>query len=186
MLNKTLKTPLMLALVLLVACSERLVVRTDFDKSISVQRLTAYNWSPQREIESRNNPLYYNELNDKRIRTAVDTHMANKGYLLDTNAPLMLIHYHFTVEELSTFRPEEFGYNYNRYWLDQRANLVRYSQGTLFIDFMDADNCNLIWRGWTSSVLDESRMMDEELLNRAVNEIMARFPDSAAKELVTP
>jgi len=167
-------------------CSNELVVRTDFDKSVSIQRLTEYNWLGQHDIESRNNPLYYNELNDKRIKTRVDALMKGKGYILSTSEPKMLLHYHFAVEERSTLRPEEMGYNYNRYWIEQRTNLIRYSEGTLIIDFMDATNCTLIWRGWATSVLDESRMMNEDLLNRAVDDILKRFPDSAEKEIMTP
>jgi hypothetical protein len=167
-------------------CSNELVVRTDFDKSVSIQRLTEYSWLGQHDIESRNNPMYYNELNDKRIKTRVDTHLKEKGYVLSTSEPKMLLHYHFAVEERSTLRPEEVGYTYNRYWHEQRIDLVRFSEGTLIIDFMDATNCNLIWRGWATSVLDDSRMMDEDLLNRAVDDILERFPDSAEKELNTP
>jgi hypothetical protein len=171
--------------VLVTGCSHELRVRTDFDKSVSIQRLTEYDWLGQHEIESRNNPLYYNELNDKRIKTRVDGLMKNKGYILSSSEPKILLHYHFAVEERSVYRPDEFGYSYNRYWLDQRVNLIRYAEGTLIIDFMDAANCNLIWRGWATSVLDDSRTMNEDLLNRAVDDIMKRFPDSAAKEMFT-
>jgi len=171
--------------VLTLGCSNELTVRTDFDKSVAIQRLTEYSWLGQHDIESRNNPLYYNELNDKRIKIRVDELMKGKGYVLSTE-PKMLLHYHFSVEERSILRPEEVGYTYNRYWLEQRTNLIRYSEGTLIIDFMDATNCNLIWRGWATSVLDDSRMMNEDLLNRAVDDILKRFPESAEKEMITP
>lgn len=172
--------------ILIAGCSNELIVRTDFDKSVSVQQMIEYNWLGQHDIESRNNPLYYNELNDKRIKNRVDAQMKVKGYILSTTEPKMLLHYHFAVEERSMYRPEEFGYIYNRYWLDQRINHIRYAEGTLIIDFMDATNCNLIWRGWATSVLDDSRTMNEDLLNRAVDDILKHFPESAAKEMITP
>lgn len=177
---------LILVNLLLAGCSNQLVVRTDFDKLVSVQQMTEYNWLGQHDIESRNNPLYYNELNDKRIKDRVDARMKAKGYILSTTKPKILLHYHFSVEERSVYRPEEYGYAYNRYWLDQRVNLIRYAEGTLIIDFMDATNCKLIWRGWATSVLDESRTMNEDLLNLAIDEILKRFPESAAKEIITP
>ena len=177
---------LLLVFSLTAGCSNEIIVRTDFDKSVSIQRLTQYNWLGQHEIESRNNPLYYNELNDKRIKDEVNRQMAAKGYSISDTDPKMLIHYHIAVEERSMVRMDELSYSYSRYWLDQRANLVRYSEGTLIIDFMDATNCSLIWRGWATSVLDDSRTMDEELLRKAVHDIFKRFPDSAAKEVATP
>jgi Domain of unknown function (DUF4136) len=181
------KSKLLLLLVLLCAgCSNEIIVRTDFDKTVSIQKLTHYKWHEQRDIEAGNNPLYYNQLNDKRIRDEVDKQMSAKGYVLsETNAQL-LIHYHVAVEERSTFRPEESGYNYSKYWVDRQASLVRYSEGTLIIDFMDVTNCNLIWRGWATSILDNSRIMDEALLRKAVDDIFRKFPESAAKEIVTP
>lgn len=167
-------------------CSNEIIVRTDSDKSVSIQRLTTYNWLPRHDIESRNNPLYYNELNDRRIKDEVDKQMTLKGYAFSKNEPKMLIHYHIAIEERSVVRMEELSYGYSKYWLDQRANLVRYSEGTLIIDFMDASNCNLIWRGWATSILDDSRTMNEDLLREAVDDIFKRFPDSAAKEMATP
>lgn len=179
-----------LSFVLLVAlatgCSNEIIVRTDFDKTVSIQRLTQYNWLGQPAIESRNSPLFYNELNDKRIKDEVNKQMAVRGYVISENEPKMLIHYHIAVEERSVVRMEDLSYGYSRYWFEQRANLVRYSEGTLIIDFMDAANCNLIWRGWATSVLDDSRMMNEELLRKAIADIFKRFPDSAAKEVATP
>lgn len=179
------RVTLIFLVALVTSCSNQIIVRTDFDRSVSIPRLTNYNWLSQQEIENRNNPLYYNELNDKRIKDEVNKQIALKGYVLSETQPEMLIHYHITVEERSVVRPEEYGYSYSRYWLEQRANLIRYSEGTFIIDIMDATNCNLIWRGWATSVLDDSRVMNEELLRRAVDDIFRRFPDSAAKEIST-
>lgn len=168
------------------ACSSEIVVRTDFDRSVSVQKLTEYAWLAQHDIESRNNPLLYNELNDKRIKDEVNRQLTAKGYVLSEAAPKFLVHYHITVEERSVVRPEEFGYTYGKYWLEHRTDLIRYAEGTLIIDIMDATNCALLWRGWATSVLDDSRVMNEELLMRAVRDIFKRFPESAAREAVTP
>jgi hypothetical protein len=168
------------------ACSNEIVVRTDFDKSVSIQKLTEYKWHEQRDIEAGNNPLYYNQLNDKRIKDEVDRQMMQKGYVLSDTDPQILIHYHIAVEERSIVRPEESGYSYSRYWLDRQVNLIRYAEGTLIIDFMDVTNCHLIWRGWATSILDDSRTMNETLLRKAVDDIFKRFPDAAAKEMITP
>ena len=176
---------LSLFVVIASACSSDIIVRTDFDKSVSVQRLTEYGWLGQHDIESRNNPLLYNELNDKRIRDEVNKQLKAKGYVFSETAPKMLVHYHVTVEERSVIRPEQFGYSYGRYWQDQRADLIRYAEGTLIIDLMDATNCNLLWRGWATAVVDDSRVMKEELLRRAVTDIFKRFPESAVMEMTT-
>ncbi|MFM7430038.1 MAG: hypothetical protein ACKO1F_09080 [Flammeovirgaceae bacterium] len=43
-------------------------VRSDYDKDINLNLYKTYSWLPVKEIESKNNPLVYNELTDKRIK----------------------------------------------------------------------------------------------------------------------
>lgn len=172
-------------LLLLVACSPEFQVYTDHDRSIDIQRLTNYDWLPVQQIESKINPILFNELNDKRIKTAVDRQLAAKGYLKSPASAQIIIHYHIIVENKSTLAPEPYGYNYGQYWLDKEFEARRYNEGTLIIDFMDSRNCELIWRGWAVSILDRE-MISEQLINQAVDEIFKTFPISAAKEVTLP
>ncbi len=98
---------LLLLVVLITGCSNEIIVRTDFDKSVSIQRLTEYKWLGSHDIEIRNNPLYYNELNDKRIKEEVNKQLALRRLYTFRKAPKLLIHYHIAVEERSVVRMEE-------------------------------------------------------------------------------
>ena len=168
----------------LTSCSSGIIVRTDFDKSIEIHRRTNYDWLPKKEIESRNSPLLYNELNDKRIKTAVDAGLSQKGYVIDIGEPEFLIHYHITIEERAqAVETESYGYSYGPFWRNNQTDVRRYKEGTLILDFMDATNCQLIWRGWAVSILDEDRLVSEELINEAVISILERFPVSAEHEI---
>jgi hypothetical protein len=169
----------------LLSCSADLQVFTDFDKNVSIQRLTNYDWLSVQQIESRNNPILFNELTDKRIKAAVDKQLKDKGYVKSEENAQMILHYHITVENKASVRIEPFGYNYGRYWLKNELDSYRYDEGTLIIDIMDARNCDLVWRGWAVSVLHES-IIDEKLINQAVEKIFMQFPISAAKEITLP
>lgn len=172
-------------LLLLFSCSNELRVHTDFDRSVSIQRLTNYDWLSLNQIESRNNPILLNELTDKRIKAAVDLQLKEKGYVKSETSAQMIIHYHIIVENRTGSPTEPIGYSYGRYWLDKELDSYRYEEGTLIIDFMDSRNCDLIWRGWAVSVLDED-VITEELINEAAAEIFKKFPTSAAKEVTLP
>lgn len=172
-------------LLFLFSCSDELRVHTDFDRSVSIQRLTNYDWLPVNQIESRNNPIFYNELTDKRIKTAVDTQLKEKGYVRSETSFQLIIHYHIIVENKTSISTEPYGYSYGQYWLDKEFDTRRYDEGTLIIDFMDSRNCDLVWRGWAVSVLNED-VITEELIDKAVAEIFKRFPISAAKEVTLP
>jgi hypothetical protein len=174
-----------LLLLLLSACSNELRVYTDFDRSVSIQKLTSYDWLPVNQIEARNNPILLNELTDKRIKKAVEAQLEEKGYVRSETSAQMIIHYHIIVENKASVSTEPYGYNYGHYWLDKELDSYRYNEVTLILDFMDSRNCDLIWRGWAVSILDEEAI-SEALINQAVAEIFQQFPVSAAKEVTLP
>lgn len=174
----------LLLVCVLSSCSNELRVYTDFDHSVSIQRFTRYKWLTAQQIEARNNPLNLSELTDRRIKGAVDAQLKEKGYIKSDTAQIIL-HYHVTVENKTTVRPEPFGYNYGHYWVENELDTYRYREGTLIIDFMDSENCNLIWRGWAVSVIDDE-VISEEMIDKAVVEIFKKFPMSAAKEVTLP
>lgn len=167
----------------LAACSGQLQVSSDFDRDVEIHRFTTYTWLDAKAIEQRNDPLNYNELTDKRVKLAVDKQLKDKGYGLMPDSAQLIVHYHITVEDRVVIRPEPFGYSYGNYWTENRRSAVRYKEGTLIVDFMDSKNRNLIWRGWAVSVVNEDRMITEEMINHAVTKIFERFPSSIAKEV---
>ena len=170
----------LLVILVLTSCSSDIVVRSDFDKSSEILTYSRYGWLKQEEIESRNSPLTYNELNDKRIKTAVDAGLAEKGYDLNTSDPQFLVHYHITIEERSQLiETEPYGYSSGQFWRNSHTEVRRYQEGTLILDVMDADNRELIWRGWAVSILDDRKLVTEELINEAVTEMLERFPSTA-------
>lgn len=175
-----------LLLLILSACSHELRIYTDFDRDIEIHRLPNYQWLDAKSIESRNDPIHVNELTGKRIKAAVDKQMYQKGYTRSDSGAQIVVHYHITVENRVAFRPEPLGYNYSRYWVENRSDAYRYREGTLILDFMDSRNCDLIWRGWAVSILDDNKPVDEELINQAVEEIFMAFPTCYVKEMKEP
>ncbi|HZY82570.1 MAG TPA: DUF4136 domain-containing protein [Cyclobacteriaceae bacterium] len=176
------KYTILVLIALFASCSNNIIVHTDFDRSVEIHRLTNYSWLGNKNIELRNNPLYINELTDKRIKDAVGRELAEKGYVFSEQAAQVIVHYHIVIEDKAAVRTEPYGYFYTPYWMSNGAETVRYQEGTLIVDFMDTRNCNLIWRGWAVSVLDEQKLITEDLINRAVSEIFRKFPTSAVKE----
>ncbi|MBS1976788.1 MAG: DUF4136 domain-containing protein [Bacteroidetes bacterium] len=166
---------------LLVGCSNEIIVRTDYDKTISLSNCKTYQWLPSKDIEMRNNPVYYNELSDKRIKSSVDEELQRKGFRLVEEKPDLIVHYHIVIEDKSMVRTDPYGYYYGSYWMTNQKNLYEYREGSLLIDLMDASNKSLVWRGWAVSILDDSREMPEQLLKNAIVKIFSQFPPGEAK-----
>ncbi len=173
-----------LILLICFSCSERIVVRRDFDKSVEIHRSSTYSWLEKKQMEDRNNPLVYNELNDKRVKQAVDEQLLAKGYQLKPEGSELIVHYHIVIDDKTAVYTDPYGYYYNNYWMMRRTDVYRYREGTLIIDFMDSRNCELIWRGWATSILQDDEV-SEAKIREAVQKIFQQFPESAVREAAT-
>ncbi|HEU5290442.1 MAG TPA: DUF4136 domain-containing protein [Cyclobacteriaceae bacterium] len=167
---------LLIALYGLISCSStQMSVHSDIDPDYDLWTYKTFNWGRKIDIEAGRNPLYYNELNDKRIKAAVNQELTARGYSFTESDPELIVHYHIIVDDRSVVRTEPYGYNYGPYWTTMKSNIYAYHEGTLIIDLMDKKSNNLIWRGWAVSVIDEVEEVDD-LIKIAVGKIFKKFP----------
>lgn len=162
----------------IMSCSDQIRVRSDYDAEVDLTKFKTFNWLPAKEIESKNNPLLLNELTFKRLRKAIDQQLALKQVQFSDSNPALLVHYHIIVDNRTAIRPAVYGYNYGAYWMRNQVDAYQYREGTLIIDLMDASNRNLLWRGWGTSVMDDTIDLTEEQINGAVAKILKSFPPS--------
>jgi Domain of unknown function (DUF4136) len=176
-MKKMLLLPLAL-MAFFISCGPTVRVFSDYDKDVNITAFKTYAWLDAKAIEGKGiNPIYYNELNDKRIKTAINTEMTARGYrLLDNNAELEL-HYHIVVEDKTTVTNEPWSYNFSPYWINRRVNVYQYREGTLIVDMMDKKTNMLVWRGWATDVITQSAAKDPQTaITKAVQAIYKKYP----------
>lgn len=168
------------AVALFAACSPEIHVRTDFDPDYDLWNYKTFDWGKKVNIEEGLNPLHYNELNDKRIKSAIKSQLTARGYQLSDVNPDLLLHYHIIVTDKSAVTTTPFGYNYSDYWMRTETNIYTYREGTLILDLMDSKTHNLIWRGWAVSALETPYSQEEidRLIKKVVSKIFKKFPDN--------
>lgn len=162
-----------------VSCSS-VKVHTDYDKDTNINDYQTFQWLPFNEIEGKGlNPLYYNELNDKRIKAAVDKQLIARGYTKATTSGQLVLHYHIILEAKATpITLDSDDHQYSPQWSKRNVDVYQYTEGTLIIDLMDQDKNMIVWRGWIIGVVDASNMVNsEEAINKAVDLIFEKFPD---------
>ena len=168
---------LLFILSIFAACSPQIKVYSDRDPDYDLNAYSTFDWGQKGNVEEGKNPLHYNELNDKRIKAAVQEHMMEHGYQLTSEAPDLILHYHIIVDDQSVVATEPYGYRYSAYWTKTQTNVYAYRQGTLIIDIMDGKSNNLIWRGWAVAAIDDiDPTKVEELIKAAVARIFTKFP----------
>jgi hypothetical protein len=167
-------------LFILTGCSG-IIVNSDYDRDVNMKPYNTYAWAESKDIEAKNNPLYYNELSDKRIKTEVDKQLKKRGYVLSAENPQLTLHYHILIEDQTELRHDPY-VPYGSYWMQPHVNYYRYNEGTLIIDFMETKTNNLAWRGWASSVLGANRELNEALIKEATTQIFKIYPYKANQE----
>jgi len=160
---------------LLTGCGPASQVFTDYDRSVNMGDYHTFGWLPANALEGRENPLFHNELNDKRIKQAVARELESRNYKYSEN-PELVIHYHIILEDKTVVYNDPYGY-YGPYWMRTQVDVYQYKEGTLVIDLMDAKTDNLVWRGWmTAFVKNRNPEKMEESINTAVRMIFSQYP----------
>jgi len=167
-----------ISILFLTACSQQIIVHTDFDPDYDLGTYKSFDWGEKVKIEEGRNPLHYNELNDKRIKKAVQEQLTRRGYKHIAESPDLILHYHIIVKDQSVVATEPFGYSYGPYWNRMNTNVYSYKEGTLILDLMDRKTNNLIWRGWAVTDVNESYSPQEieEIIQKVVSKIFRKFP----------
>ncbi len=181
---------LFLAAILLTGCSPQFRVYSDMDPDYDLWTYKSFDWGKQVDIEAGRNPLQYNELNDKRIRTAVQEQLQARGYVSVKDESELIIHYHIIVDNKSVVTPDPYGYRYSSYWMRSGVNVYHYREGTLILDLMERSTKNLIWRGWAVANIDEIDPQHvDQVIRQAVEKIFLKFPakpgSSASNEILS-
>lgn len=166
----------LLLLVLAAACSQKFQVYTTADEDYDIRLFSKYRWEPMPDIEAGKNPLYYNEMNDKYIRAAVDANLADRNYRNAEDEAELVLHYHIVERNLVISREDPYFYH-RAPWMGPERVYEDYTEGTLIIDIMEAKTNSLVWRGMASGVFNSAEpYLSRKAIDAAVGQIFDDFP----------
>ena len=130
------------------------------------------------------------DLDKKRILRAIETELAAKGFTKSENPDMLVSIFTKTKENVNIYN-NNFGYRgyYGWgwspfYWGSGYNTVSSTTEGTLYIDFIDAEKKELVWQGMGSAALVTSGNIDrkEERISEIVAEIIARYPPGSYKK----
>jgi hypothetical protein len=146
----------------------------DFDKDADFSRLKTYTWVRGTNLND--------ELNHKRIVSAVDAQLASKGLSKVTagSNPDVLVAYHATFNrdlQINGFSSGWGGYRFG----PNRSGSARVEQiliGTLAVDLVDARTKTIVWRGIASKEVDVKASPEkrEKNINKAAEKLFKNYP----------
>ncbi|MFZ0133542.1 MAG: DUF4136 domain-containing protein [Desulfobacterales bacterium] len=187
------RAALLLMTVMVAACSG-IQVNQDYDPVTDFSRYHTFAWAPE-PAQKSGNALIDSPLMDRRIRTAIETTLASRGFAAAAdNRPDFLVTYQLVVRNQVEVTPAgpafgwgAFPYGYWGYpypfWggIDYSGYVDYYQEGTLIIDFTDFETQKLFWRGTGSRRVSRQSTPEKTTaeVNRIVAEILAQYPPPA-------
>ncbi|CAL2103610.1 conserved exported protein of unknown function [Tenacibaculum sp. 190130A14a] len=124
------------------------------------------------------------DLDKKRIMRAVEAELVAKGMTKSSN-PDVLVSLFTKSRERININDNNFGWGWGYGWGwnpwmwggANRLNVNQYTEGTLFLDIIDAKNKELVWQGiGTGALKIRNAEKKEERIKEFVKEIMSKYP----------
>jgi hypothetical protein len=152
-------------------------VSSDFDKTAQFPGYKTYAFTP----EALN--LNIEELNRKRLITAVENELSLKGFT-KSEKPDVLIDVKVSGEKKQTATATStggYGYGYRYGWGGGGTTYVNYDsyvEGTVFVNMIDASKQEVVWQGRGVGTIDPTASADkrEKNINYAVKQIFTQYP----------
>ncbi|WBX70935.1 DUF4136 domain-containing protein [Tenacibaculum retecalamus] len=123
------------------------------------------------------------DLDKKRIMRAVELELMAKGMTKSATPDILVSLFTKSREKININDNMYGGFYYPYYYGMNRMSVSQHTEGTLFIDLLDAKKKELVWQGIGTGAL---RMNDverkEARVKEFVNEIMAKYPPEKHKK----
>ncbi|MCA8833097.1 DUF4136 domain-containing protein [Hymenobacter pini] len=170
------------------ATTARVGVTSDFDHSVNFRAYKTWAWYPTQPVDTEGGPAKgYESFLDKRIRTAVEQQLAQKGLTYSEKTPDVYVAYSARVEDKqratgSPYGPFGYPYGYGYYGYGSLYNrggyVTDYKAGTVILDFVDVKRKELAWRGQGQAQVDQQTISEAEV-QRIVTSILGNYPPGA-------
>jgi hypothetical protein len=152
-------------------------VSTDYDKTVDFSKFKTYKYTD----EALNLPM--TSLNQERLIEALTSALAEKGFS-PSEDPDLLVDVTISAEQkqTATETTNYYGTGYRYRWgggfSTSTINVSDYTEGTIFLDLIDASNNQLVWQGRGVGTVQENSSPEkrEKRINKAMTKIMKKYP----------
>jgi len=120
------------------------------------------------------------DLDKKRILRAIEAEMTSKGFAKSDNPDILVSIFTKTRENVNIYQNNfglGYGWGWNPWFWGVNQNTVsRVTEGTLYIDLIDASKKELVWQGMGTSRLTEDISRKQENISKMVSSILETYP----------
>ena len=172
-------------LILFTCCCPGAKVSVDKNRKRFAGDDKTYTWKSFKTIKgTETQPIYYNELNDARIKQAVNTQMQLNHYQLIDSGGALLVQYHFEFKSIVSvqdsfadpayYQSQVLPY-YKNYDGSQKYDFD-FAESPLIIEMVDAKTQALVWIGSAANSINATlNERPDIIIQHAVNEMFKNF-----------
>lgn len=178
-----------LALLFLSSCVSVRVL-SDYDKEANFNEYKSYAF-----YKTGIDKAHISDLDKKRILKAIDLEMSSRGMVKAQDPDLLISIFTKEREQVDVYNnywggmygwgwsPWYYG-GYGPGWGWSHPNVSTRTQGSLYIDLIDAKNKELVWQGKGVGTLNNTRNIEkkEERIREFVTEILQQYPPGNASK----
>tara|TARA_R110001632_G_scaffold6324_1_gene25694 strand:- start:29656 stop:30234 length:579 start_codon:yes stop_codon:yes gene_type:complete len=181
---KTMKSLKLIAVILIMSLTSCATVKvvSDYDTKVNFNEYKTFAFY-KKGIDKAS----VSDLDKKRIMRAIEAELIAKGFTKSDN-PDMLVSIFTKSRERVNVTQNNFGWGWGWGWRNswmfgrENMNVNQYTEGTLFIDFIDKTKNELVWQGIGSGALKmKNPEKREERIRTFVKEIIATYPPGTEK-----
>ncbi|MDP5105142.1 MAG: DUF4136 domain-containing protein [Polaribacter sp.] len=129
------------------------------------------------------------DLDKKRVLRAIESELLAKGFAKSENPDFLVSFFTKSRQKVNINQNNNMGYGFGWGWnpwmfngMNNNISVDQYTEGTLFVDFIDKDKKELVWQGiGTGALKNQNREKKEARINEFVKEIVSRFPPEEKK-----
>lgn len=182
---KAIKLLSLFAATLLVVSCSTVRVNADYDDTANFTTFKTYGY-----LKGGIDKAEISDLDKKRILHAIDTEMAKKGFTKSETPDFLVSIFteankQVNVNNWGGYGGWGWGYGWGWGgpwgWGGGYQSVSTQTEGTLYIDVIDAGKKELVWQGIGTGVLTKNRDKKQEKINEFVQKIMAQFPPQEKK-----
>ena len=159
----------------LCSCSS-VIVNSDYDINIDFTKYKTFGFQ-----KSGIDKVEISDLDKKRILRAIDSEMTKKGFAKIETPDLLITIFTKEREQVDVNQyNSNWGYGWRWGWdpfmWGGQTTVTKTTEGTLFIDIIDAAKKELIWQGEGDGYLTKKMEEKEARINEFVIKILAQYP----------
>lgn len=184
---KTLKTISLILLLSLFSCNTVKVV-TDYNTEVDFKKYKTFAF-----YKTGIDKAEVSDLDKKRILRSIENELLAQGFTKSENPDMLVSFFTKSRRKVNINQNNNYGYGYGYGWgwnpwmwngmnNNVNVNVNEYTEGTLFVDFIDKEKKELVWQGiGTGALKIQNLEKREERIQLFVKEIVSKFPPGTEK-----